>query len=67
MRMSGMRLQPSARIEPPAPLPSRAAVSREVRKPRRTPSRDDRLAAGGHALVVEAEGAEPAAAWSRRR
>src|SRR5438132_1080853 len=33
-----MRLQPSARIEPPLPAPIRAAVSREVRKPRRTPS-----------------------------
>ena len=38
MRTSGIRLQPSARIEPPAPAPIRAAVSREVRKPRRTPS-----------------------------
>ena len=38
MRTSGIRLQPSARIEPPAPWPSFAAVSREVRKPRRTPA-----------------------------
>ena len=33
-----MRLQPSARIEPPAPAPSRAADSREERKPVRTPA-----------------------------
>ena len=38
MRTSGIRLQPSARIEPPAPLPIRAAVSREVRNPLRIPS-----------------------------
>ena len=39
IRTSGMRLQLSARIEPPEPLPIRAAVSREVRKPLRMPSR----------------------------
>src|SRR3989442_1535845 len=33
-----MRLQPSARIEPPAPAPICAAASRELRKPRSTPS-----------------------------
>ena len=33
MRTSGIRFQPSARIEPPLPAPIRAAVSREVRKP----------------------------------
>src|SRR5919109_843095 len=38
MRTSGIRLQPSARIDPPAPAPIRAAVSREVRKPRKTPA-----------------------------
>ena len=62
MRTSGIRLQPSARIEPPRRGRS-AAVSREVRKPRARP-RDDRLARGGHALVVEAERAEAA---GRRR
>ena len=36
--MSGMRLQPSARIEPPSPAPIRSAYSREVRKFRSTPS-----------------------------
>jgi hypothetical protein len=35
---SGIRCQPSARIDPPLPRPIRAAVSREVRKPERTPS-----------------------------
>ena len=38
MRTSGIRLQPSARIEPPAPAPSCSAVSRELRKPRSTPA-----------------------------
>ena len=38
IRTSGIRLQPSARIEPPPPAPICAAVSREVRNPRRTPS-----------------------------
>ena len=37
MRTSGMRFQPSARIEPPLPAPIRAAVSRDVRKPVSTP------------------------------
>ena len=37
IRTSGIRFQPSARIEPPAPAPICAAVSREVRKPRSTP------------------------------
>src|SRR6185312_11341692 len=37
IRTSGMRLQLSARIDPPEPLPIRAAVSREVRKPLRMP------------------------------
>ena len=38
MRTSGIRFQPSARIEPPAPEPSRAAVSREVMKPASRPA-----------------------------
>src|SRR5205823_2943557 len=37
MRTSGIRLQPSARIDPPLPPPSFAAVSRELRKLRKTP------------------------------
>ena len=38
IRTSGIRFHPSARIEPPSPAPRRAAVSREVRNPRSTPS-----------------------------
>ena len=38
MRTSGILLHPSARIDPPPPAPIRAAVSRDVRKPRRTPA-----------------------------
>src|SRR3954453_11084398 len=61
MRTSGMRLQPSARIEPPAPLPLRAAVSRGVGKLRPQPApRPAGLALRAHALVVVGEGAEPA-------
>ena len=37
MRTSGMRLQLSARIEPPSSRPISAAVSREARKPVRMP------------------------------
>ena len=33
MRTSGIRFQPSARMDPPVPAPMRAAVSRDVRKP----------------------------------
>src|SRR5438132_1087845 len=32
MRTSGIRFQPSARIEPPLPVPMRAAVSRAARR-----------------------------------
>ena len=38
MRTSGIRFQPSARIEPPLPAPMRAAVSRDVRKPVSSPA-----------------------------
>ena len=38
MRTSGIRFQPSARIEPPLPVPMRAAVSRDARNPVRTPA-----------------------------
>ena len=63
MRTSGIRVQPSARIEPPRPAPIRAAVSREARKPASTPSATTARAAP-HPLVVEGERAEPA---GRRR
>jgi hypothetical protein len=38
MRMSGMLPQPSARMAPPEPVPTSAAVSRLVRNPATTPS-----------------------------
>ena len=67
MRTSGMRFQPSARIEPPLPAPIRAAVSREVRKPVSKPRLDDSRSLGRDALVVEREAAEPARRSSGRR
>ena len=59
IRTSGIRLQPSARMWPPRPAPIRAALSRDDEEAGQHASLDDRLALGGDALVVEAEGAEP--------
>ena len=67
MRTSGMRFQLSARIEPPAPAPSLAAVSREVRKPRSTPPRTIGSRLAGTPSSSNAERAEAAAASSGRR
>ena len=64
MRTSGMRFQPSARMQPLRVRPTAGADSREIWKPVKMPLPDDVVALRGHALVVVAEAAERA--WDGR-